>query len=598
MVYWEKIAGKAGGIVNMNFDGLSFSALVAELNQTISGGRIEKIFQPDKYTLLLWIRQLNETHKLAISANPSQPRLHTTQAVPENPASPPAFCMLLRKHLEDGRIAAVTQHSLDRIAKIHIDVRGEKGLIVTKCLIIELMGKHSNIIFMQDDTIIDAIKRLSPAMNRHRTILPGKVYVYPPGQARLNLLKTPATAFIRQVSKATDKTLTKAIISTGIGLGPASAKEFLWRSGLPEDIAPDSLEDSDIDELAHAIDTVIQPLKTGETIPTIMLDQENRMGGIACFTLEHLSSTCTPLTFTSMSAACDYALTISPIPRTTPEQALLLKRVAEEIGRLSRKYRILTEELAEADQADLYRRYADILMASLYQIPSGVEKINLPDIYAENQTDMVFIPLDPQLSPVGNAQVYYGKYNKQKRAQKSLTEQIAICAGEINYLETILTALEQAEKNQEIAEIRQELILGGYIKTAVKRPHVAASEPVQIQTADGFTILVGKNNRQNDLVTFTQAQPDDLWFHTKDIPGSHVILRTNHQDPPAASVQLAALCAAYFSKARCSANVPVDFTKRRYVKKPAGAKPGFVIYERQTTINVTPDETEIKKYLT
>lgn len=578
----------------MSLDGLSFSALVAELSAKLVGGRVEKIFQPDKYTLLLWIRQVHETHKLLISATPSHPHLFISSLPPENPSTPPSFCMLLRKHLEDGRVASVEQHDLDRIVTVDIDVRGEKGLIVTKRLIIELMGKHSNIIFVQDSIIVDAIKRVPFSISRYRQILPGKMYTLPPGQGRLNLLNTSPEIFIQTLFSSSQPLLLKALIATSMGMGPITGKEILWRAGLPDTIFLAALDENDKKELYSAFVSVIQPFLSNTLIPTVVVDTENRLMGIAAFPLEHLSNHSLTHTFATMSAAIEFSASLSPSIRHTPEQTILLKLISEEIARLSRKHTLLTQELTNALQAELYRQWGDILMTNLYAIPAEAASINLPDLYSENQDTMITIDLDSRLSPTENAQAYYAKYTKQKRAQESIKIQLLQCIDEQKYLESILIALEQAETNPEINEIRQELVAGGYIKEKGKRTSLPSATPIKITTPEGFTILIGKNNRQNDFVTFKQAQADDLWFHTKDIPGSHVILRTNGTAPPDSVLQTAAHFAAYFSKSRNSSNVPVDFTKRRYVKKPSGSKPGFVIYDRQQTVYITPNESLVK----
>lgn len=583
----------------MSLDGLSFSALVYELDTKLSGGRIEKIFQPDKYTVLLWVRQSNTTQKLIISVNPLQPHIHLTEAPPENPASPPSFCMLLRKHLEDGRIASITQHDLDRIIKIHVDLRGEKGLIITKCLIIELMGKHSNIIFTQDSIILEAIKRIPLSVSRYRQILPGKVYTLPPGQERQNIFNINSDDFLQMVfSSLRAPTLTKAFISVGMGLGPTTINEVLGRAGLSSDVSLSSLDQKDKIELASALAGIKQAFLSKELVPTVVTDRENRLIAIAAFPLYHLFGLdgFTHHSFDTMSEAIGFTIGLSPVIHHTPDQILLSKLVSEEITRLVRKHTVLSEELAYSFQANLYKEYADNIMANLNTVPPSSNSICLPNLYSET-LDIISIDLNPRLSPAANAQAYYHKYAKQKRAQELIRVQLNNCLEEQQYLDTILISLHQAETNSEIQEIRQELYMAGYIQQKRKQHSLPQSTPIYISTEDGFQIIVGKNNRQNDYVTFKEAGPDDLWFHTKDIPGSHVILRNNGHKPSNSAIELAVHFAAYFSKSRLSTNVPVDFTKRRNVKKPSGAKPGFVIYDRQQTIYITPDESLVKKFL-
>jgi len=582
----------------MSLDGLSLSTLLAELNTKIAGGRIDKIFQPDKYTLSMWIRQPTQNLCLLISVNPEHPRIHLISTVPENPTIPPAFCMLLRKHIESGRIAQIDQHSLDRIAFLSIDTLGAGGIIVTKCLTIELMGKHSNIILTQDNMIIDAIKRIGIGTSRHRQILPKMEYTSPPGQMRLNLLTTPTKDFITALTSNATGLVTKAIINTGIGIGPITARELVWRAGLPADILVANLDHADLIALKEALDSIVTQFTEGPSVPTVMVDADNGLGGIAAFLLEHLLQKYTAHHFNSMSEAVLFTDSLSRTQRL-PEQALLLKIVTDEMGRLTRKQGILTQEQVAATAADDFREYADILMANLYTMPSGNNKIILPNLYSESPDDnLLTIDLDPRLSPIENARVYYTKYNKLKRAQESLRAQLAQCSQDIAYLDSIVVALEHATLAAELLDIRLELINAGYIKPLNKRRMpTPPSTPLTTIAPGGLTILVGKNNRQNDIVTFKQAQPSDIWFHTKDIPGSHVILRIGSEVPPLSAIEAAAHLAAYYSKAGQSAKVPVDYTKRRYVKKPSGAKPGFVIYTHQQTIYITPDKNIVDSLL-
>jgi len=581
----------------MNIDGLSLSPLVGELRTALTGGRIDKVFQPDPYTLLLWVRQPGQNQRLLLSANPERPKLLLTHSAPENPAVAPSFCMLLRKHLEDGRIGSIEQHSLDRIVNINIDVRGERGIIITKRLVIEIMGKHSNIILTQDNIIIDAIKRVNAYVSRHRQVLPGKEYIYPPGQNRLNILDTAPSLYAEQILAAPTLSLGKAIIAAGIGLGPLTAREIAWRSGFSPDISVSSLDSADIGALIEAVATIAVPLKDGCITPCVIVEGENRPRAIAAFVPEHLSQY-NIHTFTSMSDAIEFFDKFKGL-QTLPEQEVLKKLLSGELTKLARKQTVLAEELAQAENADELRKYGDILMANLYTVTTGAQEQALSDIYSQDpEAQTVIIRLDPDLSPLDNARQYYIKYNKAKRSGEHLANQLKECREDIAYLESIALALTQATTSAEISEIRQELIAAGYIKNLEKRRMaIAPSLPLTAKTADGFSLIIGKNNRQNDLVTFKQAQPNDIWFHTKDIPGSHVILRSENMEVSSQAINEAAQLAAYFSKGRLSANVPVDYTKRRYVRKPAGAKPGFVIYDHQTTMYVTPDENVIQKLL-
>lgn len=577
----------------MSLDGLSLSALVAELQSTLCSGRIERIFQPDSYTIAILVRIPGKTVRLIVSCDPRQPRIHFSASGPENPDTPPTFCMLLRKHLEDGRISAVSQHALDRIVMLSIDIREEGGAIVTKTLVIELMGKHSNVILVQNDVILDAMRRVGPSMSRFRLVFPGRTYVLPPGQDRINLLNTQIDEYIEILKQQTGH-IQKAIINTATGIGPVTVKELLWRAGsVSGEIR--TIDESGWLRLRQAILSVLEPMRQGIVNAQVRIDTFNRVTGIAAFPLEHLVNDQTH-DFCTMSGALEFITMLTP--QAVPDKERLQKFVGNELIRLRRKRELLSTELAEAKTADTMRRKADILMTYLPSIEQGIASIDLPDIFSEDPNrPPLNITLDPRETPLKNAQLYYSRYNKLKRAEQNIESQLDQLNHELTYLESVQLMLEHAVTIKETREIEQELIVEGYIAKAGKKRPEPVSAPITISLGDGSSITIGKNNRQNDLVTFKYARPDDIWFHTKDIPGSHVILRSEGSTDDS-DLLTAAQFAAYFSKARQSSNVPVDYTLRRYVKKPNGSKPGFVIYDRQTTIYVTPDEKDIMQILT
>ncbi|MDT8901523.1 NFACT family protein [Anaeroselena agilis] len=579
----------------MNIDGLSLRSLVAELDRRLAGARIDKISQPDKFRLGVWLRQPGENIALLLSASPESAGAWLPSALPENPAVPPAFCMLLRKHLEDGRIASVAQHGLDRVVAIAVDTRGEGGLIVTKQLILEIMGKHSNIILVQDGLVLDAIRRVGASISRVRHILPGRPYLLPPGQPRADILATEPAAFVAALRREHGTLgLAKAIVAAAEGVGPVTAREIAWRAGLPADHPVAALDGADAAALDEAIASIAAPLAAGETQPTVALSADGgKLLALAAFRPEHLAGDFRP--FPTMAAAVEYAANFQGQP-ANPEKTVLQKLLVQETARLARKEAILAAELAAADEADKYRVYGDLLMANLHTVPAGAAQVILPNLYDEAAAPLA-IPLDPLLSPVANAKRHYVKYNKAKRAQQSLAAQLAECRADLAYLDSVAVSLDQAAVLDEISEVRQELVQGGYIKEKSKRRPAPPAAPLAAAAPDGTPILIGRNNRQNDLVTFKHAGPDDLWLHTKDIPGSHVILKTAGREPAPEALAAAAMLAAYYSKARASATVPVDYTRRRHVKKPSGAKPGFVIYDRQKTLYVTPDEQAVKQML-
>lgn len=582
----------------MSIDGFSLSALAEELNRKLTGGRIDKIFQTDNYELMFWIRQPGENLRLTISANPEHARMHLTQENPPNPPIPPAFCMLLRKHLEDGRIARIHQSGRDRVLIIDIDTRGEHGLIVTKQLIAEIMGKHSNVIFIRDNVILDALRRVGPAQSRYRHVLPGREYVAPPGApGRLDPFYAAQADILKGLADKTGS-LVKALIAITEGIGPVSAKEIVYRAGLSADISVETLNAAQKDLTALTLADLAAALREGCYRPTVVFSADKKLLGLAAFSLHHLANG-NERQFQTISELIEFADTLKGI-RQPQEKQILARLIAAEISKLHRKMSVLQTELTEAENADDYRQKADILMAYLNQLPTGAAEVLLTNFYAsQEEPSLISIELDPEKSPIQNANTYYQKYNKLKRAQVSLTEQRSQAGQEIAYLESLQLSLDYAQSAEDYHELRQELAAAGYLRLPAKRRSFKqpASTPLVYKLPDGFTAYIGKNNRQNDFLTMKQAKQDDVWLHTKDIPGSHVIIRTEGREPGHATIQRAAQLAAYYSKARQSSNVPVDCTRRRHVKKPSGAKPGFVTYDHQNTLYVTPpSETELKSY--
>lgn len=600
----------------MSLDGLSLSCLVKELDEKLKGSRIEKIFQPNNTSLFLRLRNQGENLILNISTDPANLRINLTDSLPENPFSPPNFCMLLRKHFEGGRIAQIDQCELDRIVTVSVDTIGKLHQITTKKLIIELTGKHSNIIFVEDDTIVDSLKRINAYMSRYRQVLPGREYFYPPFQTKTNIINTSLEEFfdnLFKIDEIEDKpkktTLASKLIDKAIGIGPVSAREIAFRAGLPSDIELEALDDQDKKSLYNALKSIIDPIKEGSIAPCVFFAKttpsfaENKNStAIAAFELHHLEQTCYKEVLPSMSLALENFYNYhknSPKPLTKKDS--LRKLVQGEITKTTKKISAIIADIKEAENADHYRKCADILMNNLYNIPKRADIVTLPDIYDESSDENdsvseITIELDPAIPVIANAQAYYAKYNKAKRAVEKLEQQLEVARNDVQYLETVDLSLEHSESPTEIKEITDELVSLNYLKIQ-KHTYQNQKEkfvPLTFKTSDGFTILVGKNNHQNDEITFKHATNDDIWFHTKDIPGSHVILKTDKKQVPDTSLVEAAKIAAYFSKAKDGSNVPVDYTFRKFVRKPNKAKPGFVYYERQTTLYVTPDEEMIK----
>ena len=580
----------------MSLDGFSMHPLVQELDKALAGGRIDKITQPNKQSVMLSIRQPGQNRLLYISINPQNPVMHLLPAPLENPAEPPTFCMVLRKQIETGRIAAVRQHGLDRILILDIDFLAAGGKIVTKSLVAELMGKYSNIILIQDGMIIDALRKIGTTSSRVRLVLPGEAYALPPNQDKLDALHTPAEEIIAALRQHPEAKLSKAFSEICLGFGPVTAKEIAFSAGLAANALISTLDDADFASLTDALRETIRANTAETPQPCLILDGNRKLLAMAAFPLHYLSEG-EQQSFTSLSEmlAAATKLTGSYVP---PDKDRFKKLVHNELNRAENKLTVLQKEAVEAENAEEYRIKADNLMTYQYSLQDHADKeITVSDIYSTEGAQLT-IALDQRVSINQNIQSYYHKYNKLKRAQELLKQQLAECQGNIRYLASIETSLIASTSLAEIADIRAELISSGYLREKLKKkPSEKPSQPFKFTAPDGTQILVGKNNYQNDRLTFKIAQYNDIWLHTKDIPGSHVILRCGGSEPAEETLSLAASLAAHFSQAAGSSNIPVDYTACRYVKKPSGSKPGFVIFTNQKTLYVTPDEKELAPVL-
>ncbi len=549
----------------MNLDGFSMRPLVLELEKLLVGGRVDKITQQNKANLTFTIRQPGKTLLLRISLAPQNPSVHVIKKAPENLPEPPTFCMVLRKNLEGGRIAAIRQHELDRIIFIDVDSIGAGGKIQTLTLAAELIGKYSNLILINDGQIIDALKKIGTNSSRVRTVLPNQIYQLPPAQDKLDIFSCDVEEILARIKADESARLDKAIMDSCQGFGPQSAKEVAFQA-----------------EQTNLLDALINILENFS--PCMIQDDNGKILAISAVKLNYLRGKVR--TFETLSELLEVAddLAGSYIP---PDKERFTKLVNNELRRATNKISVLENELAAADDADLWRIRADNLSTYRYQLRDHADdEIIVANIYdGEN----ISIPLDKKLTVSANIQACYKKYDKLKRSTKFISAQIELCREEIIYLESLAHALTTSTTLADIDEIRTELIAGGYIKENKKRSALSKKPlPLKFTAPDGTEILVGKNNAQNDRLTFKIAAPDDLWLHTKDITGSHVIVRSSNVSDE--TLQLAAELAAHFSKARDSSKVPVDYVQCKFVKKPSGAKPGFVIFTNQRTLYVTPRE--------
>ena len=580
----------------MSLDGISMHPLAIELDRAVAGGRIDRINQPSKQSIVMSLRLPGKNVLLHITINPQNPAMHLIDKAPENPPEPPMFCMVLRKHLETGRIAGVRQYGLDRLLMLDIDFLSAGGKIITKTLVVELMGKYSNIILVQDGIIIDALRKVGTNSSRVRTVLPGDAYVLPPQQDKLNLLETPIREAIAAIRTKGDMKLSKAILDTCLGFGPVTAKEAAYGAGLPASMAISQLNEGDFASLENALQEITDSFREPCGAASIVIDKNNKPLATASFPLHYLTNE-TILTFPTISEMLGRASSLTGSYQI-PDKDRFRKLMKNELNRAENKVQKLRDDIAAADNAEEYRIKADNLMTYQYQFQDRVDaEVTVPNIYSETG-ESITIRMDQRLSVVENVQAYYKKYDKLKRGKELLEQQLQHCLDDIQYMSSIEASLESSTRLAEINDIKAELIASGILREKPKK-HAAEkqSQPFKFTAPDGTQILVGKNNYQNDRLTFKTTNPGDIWLHTQNIPGSHVILRCDGDEPAEDTLLLASYLAVHFSKAQGSSKVPVDYTRARFVKKPSGAKPGFVIFTNQTTLYVTPEAEVLQPVL-
>ena len=580
----------------MSLDGISMHPLAIELDRAITGGRIDKINQPNKQSVILSVRQPGKNYLVHISINPQNPAVHIIEKAPDNPPEPPMFCMVLRKHIETARIARIYQHSLDRIIILDMDVLAAGGQIVTKSLVVELMGKYSNIILVQDDNIIDVLRRVGANSSRIRTVLPGDPYILPPVQDKMDLLECSIDDVVTAIKAKDELKLSKAILDTCLGFGPVTAKETAFLAGLPHNQLVSEMDESDFASLNNALTEIKDAFKEPCGEACLVVDANQKLLATASFPLHYYIND-TVVKFTTISEMLAKASSIAGSFQL-PDRDRFKKLIKNELSRAQHKVDKLKDDIAAADNAEEYRIKADNLMTYQYQLKDREDAtVTVTNIYSESG-ESISIAMDQRLSVSENVQAYYKKYDKVKRGKELLEKQLEKCIDDIKYLASIETSLEASTSLAEINDIKTELITNNILRENLKKhASVKQSQPFKFTAPDGTTILVGKNNYQNDRLTFKVSNPGDIWLHTQAIPGSHVIIRCDGEEPAEDTLLLASYLAVHFSQAANSSKVPVDYTRCRFVKKPAGAKPGFVIFTNQSTLYVTPEDEVLNPIL-
>ena len=575
----------------MALDAIFLSAVREELEKKLLGARVDKVQQPDRHSLILHLRGTGGSGKLLISASPNPPRVHLTETSPENPAQPPMFCMLLRKHLTGGRIAAITQPPLERLLDFTFDCTDELGEPCQKHLIAELMGRGANLILCgADGRILDCMRRVGFEDSEKRQVLPGLFYRLPPLAEKRDPAQTDEKT-LRELFDGvhTPTRLADHLLETFGGLSPLACRELAYLAAGDIDADLAALDAPSRERCAAVIAREFAAIASGDFTPVMLLEGD-RPKAFGCRPITQYGDYLQTRTFDSFSALLDtFYAERDHADRMRVRTQALHKTVTTLRERVSRKLENQKKELADAVDREHLRRCGDIITANLHTMVKGQTVLRAQDFYDPDMAE-IEIRLSPTLSPQQNAAKYYKDYAKAKTAEKVLTEQIALGVREREYLDSILDELSRAECERDVTEIRQELEAGGYVRAAdKKRMKTPPSRPMVFRSSSGFAVYVGRNNRQNDLLTLKTAAKTDLWLHAQKIHGSHVIVDCGGGTPDDQTVTEAATLAAWFSQARDGQNVPVDCALVKHVKKPVGAKPGMVIYDQYRTVYVTPD---------
>ncbi|MFW5993583.1 MAG: Rqc2 family fibronectin-binding protein [Halanaerobiaceae bacterium] len=583
----------------MAIDGIMLANCRHDLNKNIINGRIDKIYQPEKTFLTILIRNNNQNYKLLSVIDPRQSRVHLTDLNFDNPKNPPTFTMVLRKHLTYGIIKKIEQPGFERILKVTIENNNKKFY-----LYLEIMGRYSNVILTdQDHIILDAQKRMGPDENSARTLMPKIEYKFPPPQDKIDPRELKRENFEELIKDDTDKYLPRALLNNIQGFGPDSTKEIVYRAGIDLEKTYSELKEAEKIKFQDQLFNWLDWIKTGKFQPAVGFDNDEEFKIIyqSAFPLTYLQEleNIEYKTFENSGTLFDFFYKEHIIKRDLArEKKRLQDIIANYLEKNQRKQNKVRGKLEQSKHADKYKRRGELLKSQLHKIDRGASEVTLVDYYDEDQPE-VKIQLDSDKSPAENVRRLFKKYNKLKKSRSHLVKELAKLRHEDKYLQNVEVELSQAETEDELSEIAEELKEEGYIKkNKQKSKGNKKLPPRKYISADNYQILVGRNNRQNDYLTKKIANQDDIWVHTRKIAGSHVIIKRDTDKPvPEPTIYEAALLAAYFSKARESENVPVDYTKVKNVNKPKGAKPGIVYYENHQSIYVTPNEAELKEIL-
>ena len=580
----------------MSLDGIFLSSIKYDLNERLKGGRVDKIYQPDKNEIVIAVRNNGENHKLLMTAASGSPRLHITDVTRKNPQEPPMFCMLLRKHLTGAHVTDIRQINFDRILEITFECKDELETTVHKSLIIEIMGKHSNIIFINTRTgiIIDSIRRVTENISSVRQVYPGIKYVLPPEQDKLNPLEITEETYTSLVNSLNEGMLIyNFFYKSFIGLSPFISREICFLAKVNESTHMGELTSEQKKRLWTAFNYVLEKVKAADFSFNMYTDEASGQTQFYCLDVEYLKY-CEKKHYDSPGKLLDdYYYEQDNKNKINQRVASLIKSMNTKIDRDKKKVEKQRTELLNAEDREKYKIYGELLLANLHKTPED-HKLTVVNYYDPEQKELT-IPLNPRMNVSQNSQKFFKKYTKLKKAEEELQKLIETSLNEIQYLENILYSIEACETVDDLDEIYKELIAEGIMKKSrVKKSKEYKPEFITYISSEGHEILVGRNNLQNDMLTFKIGKKDDYWFHAKNIPGSHVIIKTNGDTLTDHEYVEAASIAAYYSRGKNSGTVEVDYTKKINIKKPPNAKPGFVIYDTNYSMLVKPDISGIR----
>lgn len=582
----------------MALDGAFLYAVKNEL-EILKGGRVDKIHQPSREEIIINMRTQDGAKKLYMSSSADSARVHITEMNVDNPKVPPMFCMLLRKHLSGGKLIDIRQDILERILFFDFECTNELGDRVIITIAVEIMGRHSNIIIInQDGRIIDSIKRVDAEMSRERLVLPNMIYELPPRARRVNFLKDSDSDMINAIKNAKPAELSKVLMKTFEGISPIVAREWAFYTSKGTELCSDDMTDEYFSRLIFIIHQTADILIHGLERKSPYYIVKDKNGLLKDFSFMRISQYGNLMITSETDSACQtldmFYCQRDNMSRLKQRANDLFRLLSNTADRISKRISNQKDELAQCSNKDTWKLYGDLISSNIYRLQKGMKSALLENFYDES-CPQISIKLDDRKTPSQNAQHYYNEYRKAVTAEKKLSEQIKFGEEELAYIDSVFDSLTRAESEAEVIELRVELIEQGYIKSRMKGKIPKIQPPAEYISSDGYTILAGRNNKQNDKLTLKTAEKNDIWCHTKNITGSHVIISANGEMPPQRTIEEACIIAAFNSKARESSQVPVDYCLARYVKKPNGAKPGMVIFTNNKTLYVKPDRELAEK---